>query len=119
MTGLTNGTAYSFRVAAINAVGTGGGSDSSNIVTPFTSFVPGYWMVAANGTVYAHGMVPPLGAPATLNSPIVGMAPTTDNLGYWLVAADGGVFNYGNAGFFGSHGSAPQPAGGGHRPHAR
>ncbi len=107
VTGLTNGTAYSFRVAAINAVGTGGGSNSSNIVTPFTSFVPGYWMVAANGTVYAHGTVQPLGAPATLNSPIVGMAPTTDNLGYWLVAADGGVFNYGNAGFFGSHGNAP------------
>ena len=39
VTGLTNGTAYTFKVAAINAAGTGNQSGSSNSVTPTT--VPG------------------------------------------------------------------------------
>jgi titin len=34
LTGLTNGTAYTFRVAAINGVGTGNQSNASNAVTP-------------------------------------------------------------------------------------
>ncbi|MET3920710.1 fibronectin type III domain-containing protein [Arthrobacter sp. UYEF20] len=36
VTGLTNGTAYTFDVAAINAVGTGAASAASNLVTPAT-----------------------------------------------------------------------------------
>ncbi len=39
VTGLTNGTAYTFKVAAINSVGTGAQSTASNAVTPAT--VPG------------------------------------------------------------------------------
>ena len=39
ITGLTNGTTYTFRVAAINSVGTGSQSANSNAVTPAT--VPG------------------------------------------------------------------------------
>jgi hypothetical protein len=34
VTGLTNGTTYKFRVAAINAVGAGKNSNASNAVTP-------------------------------------------------------------------------------------
>ena len=37
VTGLTNGTAYTFRVAAINAIGTGSNSSSSNSVTPLSA----------------------------------------------------------------------------------
>ena len=43
----------------------------------------------------------------TLNSPIVGMAPTPSGAGYWMVASDGGIFSFGNAGF---HGSGASPA---------
>jgi hypothetical protein len=47
------------------------------------------------------------GAPGHLNSPIVGMAATSDGRGYWNVAADGGMFSFGNAGFHGSMGGRP------------
>jgi hypothetical protein len=44
------------------------------------------------------------GAPGHLNSPIVGMASTSDGKGYWNVASDGGIFAFGDAGFHGSMG---------------
>jgi hypothetical protein len=34
VTGLTNGTSYRFRIAAVNSVGTGANSTASNAVTP-------------------------------------------------------------------------------------
>jgi hypothetical protein len=67
----------------------------------------GYWLVAADGGVFAFGDANFYGsAGATpLNQPIVGMASTPDGRGYWLVAADGGVFSFGDAQFFGSTGA--------------
>ena len=67
----------------------------------------GYWLVAADGGIFAFGDASfhgSLGA-LHLNAPIVGMAATPDGNGYWLVAADGGVFSFGDAAFHGSLGA--------------
>ena len=70
---------------------------------------PGYWLVAADGGVFAVGGVGFFGSAATmrLNAPIVGIAATPDGQGYYLVAADGGVFAFGDAVFQGSMGGKP------------
>ena len=67
----------------------------------------GYWMVAADGGIFAYGDAGFYGSAGNLalNQPIVGMASTADGKGYWLVAADGGTFAYGDAGFYGSAGN--------------
>ncbi|HVL92255.1 MAG TPA: hypothetical protein VM264_02830, partial [Acidimicrobiales bacterium] len=66
----------------------------------------GYWLVAADGGVFAFGDAGFHGSTGRirLNRPIVGMAPTPSGLGYWLVATDGGVFAFGDAAFQGSTG---------------
>jgi hypothetical protein len=73
----------------------------------------GYWLVAADGGVFAFGDAPFLGSAGgqSVNQPVVGMAATPDGRGYWLVAADGGVFAFGDAPFLGSAGgqSVNQP----------
>ncbi|MGA2836744.1 MAG: IPT/TIG domain-containing protein [Acidimicrobiales bacterium] len=73
----------------------------------FTYAVPGYWLTASDGGVFAFGHAGFFGSTGnlTLNKPIVGMAATPDDQGYWLVASDGGVFAFGDAGFFGSTGN--------------
>ncbi len=67
----------------------------------------GYWLVAADGGVFAQGSAGFYGSLGALriNAPVVGMAPTPNGKGYWLVALDGGVFTFGNANFYGSMGS--------------
>jgi hypothetical protein len=76
VTGLTNGTAYHFQVAATNSAGTGTFSASSNTVTPAATTVPGPPIIgaptqgAAGGslTAVAH-WTPPT---STGGSPITG-----------------------------------------------
>ena len=67
----------------------------------------GYWLVGADGGVFAYGDARFYGSAGSLhlNEPIVGMAATADGGGYWLVGADGGVYAYGDAQFYGSAGS--------------
>jgi SpoIID/LytB domain protein len=69
----------------------------------------GYWVVASNGAVYPFGSAPSYGSMAgySLDSPVIGMAPTGDGNGYWLVGGDGGIFSFGDAKFYGSTGGMP------------
>ena len=88
------------------------GAGDYNLNAPIVGMAPtpdggGYWMVGADGGVFASGDAAFYGSTGSihLNKPIVGMAATPDGKGYWFVASDGGVFNYGDAGFYGSAGS--------------
>ena len=69
----------------------------------------GYWLVAADGGIFAYGDALFLGSMGgqPLNAPVVGMAATPTGRGYWLVAADGGIFAFGDAPFLGSMGGQP------------
>jgi hypothetical protein len=73
-----------------------------------TSGTQGYWLVAADGGVFAEGSAGFYGSTGALrlNAPVVGMAPTPDGKGYWLVALDGGIFSFGDAAFYGSMGGS-------------
>ena len=80
--------------------------DSVMVAMASTPDGKGYWLVAADGGVFAYGDAAFEGSLGTLRltGPIVGMAATPDGKGYWLVALDGGVFAFGDAGYYGSMG---------------
>jgi ribosomal protein L24E len=97
----------------------GGGATSYGSATSNSKIVGGaptvdgggYYLVAADGSVYTFGNakfygstfsegITGLGGKHPLNAPIVGMAVVPG--GYYLVAADGGVFDFGAAKFLGS-----------------
>jgi predicted lipoprotein with Yx(FWY)xxD motif len=61
-------------------------------------------IVSFGGTWHVVSLAMSPSAPAVLNKPVVGMAPTADGKGYWLVASDGGIFSFGDAVFYGSTG---------------
>ena len=65
----------------------------------------GYWLVAADGGVFAFGDATFSGSMGgrPLIAPVVGMAADSASGGYWLVASDGGVFSFA-APFHGSRG---------------
>ena len=104
VTGLTNGTAYTFSVVATNLIGTGPASASSNAVTPVTA--GGYRLVATDGGIFSFGDLRFHGSTGgiALTRPMVGMANSASGNGYWLVASDGGIFAFGDAAFRGSTG---------------
>jgi Bacterial Ig-like domain (group 3) len=64
----------------------------------------GYWLVGADGGIFAFGSAQFYGSTGSLRlqRPVVAITPTDDRGGYWLVGSDGGVFAFGDAGFFGS-----------------
>jgi hypothetical protein len=64
----------------------------------------GYWLVGADGGVFAYGDAPFWGSTGAMRlaQPIVSMAATPSGDGYWLVGRDGGVFAFGAARYFGS-----------------
>ncbi len=85
------------------------GQPSSTLAAPVVAIVRtpdggGYWLVGADGGVFAFGDATFHGSLANtrLARPIVAAIPTPDGGGYWLVGADGGVFAFGDATFHGS-----------------
>lgn len=59
----------------------------------------GYWMVGADGGVFAFGDAQFKGSMAgrPMNKPVVDIIPTATGWGYWLVGEDGGLFAFGDA----------------------
>ncbi len=84
----------------------GDSPDGSPMVSEAVSTRPGYWLVAGDGGIFSFGSSVFHGSEggATLQRPVVGIAPTADRQGYWLVASDGGIFSFGDAPFEGSMG---------------
>ncbi|MGO9028778.1 MAG: beta strand repeat-containing protein [Acidimicrobiales bacterium] len=91
----------------ITAVYSGDSNFATSTATLPWAVLHGYWLVAADGGVFAYGDAQFYGTMNghRLNAPMVGIAGTGDDLGYWTVAADGGVFSFGDAHFYGSTGS--------------
>jgi ribosomal protein L24E len=78
---------------------------------PVQSLVPdpdgtGYWLVAADGGVFAFqaDFRGSMGA-VRLNKPVTGMVPFGN--GYLMVGEDGGIFNFSDKAFHGSLGATP------------
>jgi hypothetical protein len=62
----------------------------------------GYWLAAADGTVFPAGGATSFGGVVTPSTdPVVGVAATADGNGYWEVTRDGEVAPFGDAGNFG------------------
>lgn len=70
----------------------------------------GYWIVAADGGVFAYGDAVFFGSLPSRSivpaAPIVSMEVTTTQLGYRLLGSDGGVFCFGDAMFYGAANTA-------------
>ena len=121
-----SGTPGPDAVTAFGAAGAVPGTTLNGLAAPVvgTAATPdglGYWVVAADGGVFAYGNAAFEGSTGGihLKAPVVGMAATPDGDGYWLVASDGGVFAYGDAMFEGSMGGDPaERTGGGNGCHA-
>jgi hypothetical protein len=100
--GLSNGTAYSFTVAAVNKAGESALSAPVG-TTPARTRRSGYWMVGSTGDVYAFGDARAMGNAPVGATPAVDIEATPNNDGYWIVDAAGRVFAFGTAR---SHGNA-------------
>ena len=67
----------------------------------------GYWLVGADGGVFAFGDATFAGSMGGthLNAPVTALAPSPSGHGYDLLATDGGIFAFGDSGYFGSTGN--------------
>ena len=62
----------------------------------------GYWLVAANGAVYAFGDAKGHGSASHLASTVCGIAPTLTGSGYWIADHAGTALSFGDAPVLGS-----------------
>jgi hypothetical protein len=67
----------------------------------------GYWLVGAEGALFAYGDAFGYGTPQHLNQKIVAIAATPTSKGYWMIGADGAVFAFGDAQFLGAASDLP------------
>jgi Tol biopolymer transport system component len=120
-----DGRFVAFQSAATNLV-PGDTNSAPDIFVHDRTPVRGYWLVTADGGIFAYGSAVFAGSTGAMKlvKPIVAMAAAPSGQGYWLAASDGGVFAFGAAGFHGSTGSirlarpivgmAPSPTGKGY-----
>ena len=109
------GGSTSYAVRAWNAIGPSPWSAESDAILDNSGVSSqGYWLVGADGGVFAFGDAGFHGSMAgkSLDQPVVGIAATPDGKGYWLVGADGGVTAFEHEDFLGSMSGAfmSQPA---------
>ena len=95
---------YKLIVRASNGVAPDAAQHFSLTMRGTLAQLPGYWLAAANGAVFAFGDAKFAGAPDAkqLVKPVVSIAATPDGKGYWLAAANGAVFAFGDAKFAGA-----------------
>ena len=83
---------------------------TTTTTSPTTTFAPtpatpparsGYWMVGADGTVYAFGGAPWLGNAPVGATRAEDLEPTPSGRGYWVADGQGHVFAFGDAGHLG------------------
>jgi hypothetical protein len=94
---------HTFKVRATNARGTGNWSSGSNVVSVAAATSTkrsGYWMLGANGSVYAFGAAPRF---ASVPRPTVAIAARADGTGYWTTDSAGNVSGFGTASNHGGH----------------
>jgi hypothetical protein len=92
---------------AVQAFFSGNGrflSSSSPLATETVNLPPmGYWLVTANGTVFAAEGAHWFGnfSASASTGPVVGIAGTPSGQGYWVVTSNGTVAAFGDAKFYG------------------
>lgn len=71
------------------------GNSSPIVSMAAASTGEGYWLVSADGAVYAEGSVSNYGSAHTTG--ITGITPTAKDNGYYLLSGDGAVYRFGSA----------------------
>jgi alpha-tubulin suppressor-like RCC1 family protein len=108
LTGLTNGSTYTFAVRASNKVGAG---PIVSITKTLALAKSGYWMLGSNGAVYPFGSSQQFGSASypgwAGGTAATAIAVRRDGRGYWVVDNGGGVHAFGAAGFYGDHPGLP------------
>jgi hypothetical protein len=96
-------------VAALGKAAYYGSAYGKHLIAPIVALVPtptgkGYWLIGADGSVYAFGNAKYEGGAGgrVRQDPIVAAATTPDGRGYWLVTGGGRVLAFGDADSYGS-----------------